>query len=174
MMVMDTTSNLLNRNADISDCCILAPFARLGIRTEMVDGSLMLSRITYLPPLASLKAPENDLAALVAKQCQAYFLDPTAVFDLPLKPVGTEFQQRVWHAIAQMQSGEKTTYGAIAAHLHSGARAVGGACGANYFPLVIPCHRVVAKANLGGFMGQDAPGLYRDIKLWLLNHEARA
>jgi methylated-DNA-[protein]-cysteine S-methyltransferase len=93
---------------------------------------------------------------------------------LPLKPQGTAFQQQVWHVVAQLKAGERITYGEIAARLNSGARAVGGACGANYFPLVIPCHRVVAKANLGGFMGQDAPGLYRDIKLWLLNHEGRA
>jgi methylated-DNA-[protein]-cysteine S-methyltransferase len=161
-------------NPKSNDCVIAAPFGCLGITTEIVDGSLMLSHIRYLPSSARYKAPGNALAALVEEQCQAYFADPRAVFDLPLKPQGTEFQQRVWHAIAQLQSGERITYGAIAARLHSGARAVGGACGANYFPLVIPCHRVVAKANLGGFMGQDAPGLYRDIKLWLLHHEARA
>ena len=157
-----------------NDCVIATPFGCLGITTEIVDGSLMLARIHYLPASAMHKAPGNALAALVEQQCRAYFADPRAVFDLPLKPQGTEFQQRVWQAIAQLQSGERITYGAIAAHLHSGARAVGGACAANYFPLVIPCHRVVAKANLGGFMGQDAPGLYRDIKVWLLNHEARA
>lgn len=133
----------------------------------------MVSRISYLAPSALLKVPENDLAALVAQQCDAYFADPTAVFDLPLKPQGTGFQQRVWHAVAQLRCGERITYGTIASHLHSGARAVGSACGANPFPLVIPCHRVVARASLGGFMGQDSPGLYRDIKLWLLNHEAR-
>ena len=161
-------------NHKSNDCVIAAPFGCLGITTEMVDGSLMLAHIRYLPASARHKAPGNALAALAVQQCQAYFADPMAVFDLPLKPVGTAFQQRVWHAIAQLQSGERITYGAIAARLHSGARAVGGACGANYFPLVIPCHRVVAKANLGGFMGQDAPGLYRDIKRWLLHHEARA
>ena len=161
-------------NHQSNACVIAAPFGCLGITTEMVDGSLMLARIHYLPASAKHQAPSNALAVLVEKQCNAYFADPRAVFDLPLKPQGTAFQQRVWHAVAQLQPGERTTYGEIAAHLHSGARAVGGACGANYFPLVIPCHRVVAKSNLGGFMGQDAPGLYRDIKLWLLNHEARA
>jgi len=161
-------------NRQSNACVIAAPFGCLGITTEMVDGSLMLAQIRYLPASAKHEAPGNALAALVEQQCRAYFADPKAVFDLPLKPVGTEFQRRVWHAVTQLQSGERTTYGAIAAHLHSGARAVGGACGANFFPLVIPCHRVVAKANLGGFMGQDAPGLYRDIKLWLLNHEGPA
>ena len=172
--MMISTSPRPQLNHKSNDCVIAAPFGCLGITTEMVEGSLMLARIRYLPASAKHRAPSNALAALVEQQCQAYFADPRAVFDLPLKPQGTAFQQRVWHAVAQLQAGEKTTYGAIAAHLHSGARAVGGACGANYFPLVIPCHRVVAKANLGGFMGQDAPGLYRDIKLWLLKHEGRA
>ena len=161
-------------NHQSNECVIVAPFGCLGITTEMVDGSLMLACIRYLPASVKHKAPGNALAALAEEQCRAYFANPRSVFDLPLKPLGTAFQQRVWHAVAQLQSGERTTYGAIAARLHSGARAVGGACGANYFPLVLPCHRVVAKANLGGFMGQDAPGLYRDIKLWLLNHEGRA
>jgi methylated-DNA-[protein]-cysteine S-methyltransferase len=161
-------------NHKTNECVIAAPFGYLGITTEMVDGSLMLACIRYLPASAKHKAPGNALAALAEQQCRAYFADPMAVFDLPLKVQGTAFQQRVWHAVTQLKAGERITYGAIAARLHSGARAVGGACGANYFPLVIPCHRVVAKANLGGFMGQDAPGLYRDIKLWLLNHEARA
>ena len=163
----------LQSNHQSNACVIAAPFGCLGITTEMVDGSLMLAHIRYLPASVKHRAPGNALAVLVEEQCRAYFADPRAAFDLPLKPQGTAFQQRVWHAVAQLQAGEKTTYGAIAARLHSGPRAVGGACGANYFPLVIPCHRVVAKANLGGFMGQDAPGLYRDIKLWLLNHEAR-
>lgn len=171
---MTSASSRSQPNHTSNDCVIAAPFGCLGITTEMVDGSLMLAHIRYLPASAKHKAPGNALAALVEQQCGAYFADSRTVFDLPLKPQGTEFQQRVWHAITQLQSGERTTYGAIAARLHSGARAVGGACGANYFPLVIPCHRVVAKANLGGFMGQDAPGLYRDIKLWLLNHEAHA
>jgi methylated-DNA-[protein]-cysteine S-methyltransferase len=172
--MMTSTPTRSKTNHKSNDCVIAAPFGCLGITTEMVDGSLMLAHIRYLPASAKHKAPDNALAVLVEQQCHAYFADPRTVFDLPLKPQGTVFQQRVWHAIAQLQSGERITYGEIAARLHSGARAVGGACGANYFPLVIPCHRVVAKANLGGFMGQDAPGLYRDIKLWLLNHEARA
>jgi methylated-DNA-[protein]-cysteine S-methyltransferase len=172
--MMTSTSSRSQPNHKSNDCVIAAPFGCLGITTEIVDGSLMLARIRYLPASTKHKAPGNALAALAEQQCRRYFADPKAVFDLPLKPQGTPFQQRVWQAIAQLQSGEQITYGAIAARLHSGARAVGGACGANHFPLVSPCHRVIAKANLGGFMGQDAPGLYRDIKVWLLNHEARA
>ena len=59
-----------------SYCVIEAPFGRLGIATELVDGSLMLSKIDYLPVTKALLPPQNALAKEVAKQCKAYFKDP--------------------------------------------------------------------------------------------------
>ena len=68
--------------------------------------------------------------------------------------------------------GETRSYGELAKQLRSAAQAVGQACGANPLPIVIPCHRVVGKAGMGGFMkhGDGAP---LDIKRWLLTHERR-
>ena len=152
-------------------CVISAPFGKLGIQTEMVDGSLMVTKISYLSLLTRLQAPNNDLAKEVARQCAQYFQNAKFVFDLPLKPVGTEHQQKVWATVAKIPTGLTTTYGEIAKKIHSGPRAVGSACGANYYPLVIPCHRVVAAKRLGGFMQEDSPGFYRQIKQWLLQHE---
>jgi len=54
----------------------------------------------------------------------------------------------------------------------SSAQAVGQACGSNPIPIVIPCHRVVGKGSLGGFM-KHAAGESLDIKRWLLDHERR-
>ena len=67
----------------------------------------------------------------------------------------TSFQQRVWEQIALIPYGETKTYGDVAAKLGSRryARAVGRACGANPLALLVPCHRVVGKNNLGGFSG---------------------
>jgi len=152
-------------------CVIAAPFGRLGITTEMVDGSLMVSKIDYLPAKAALISPKNHLAKEVAMQCEEYFKNPMATFDIPLKPLGTEHQQRVWSRIRQIPLGTSKTYGEIAAAIKSGPRAVGSACGANPFPLVTPCHRVVSAQGIGGFMKEDSPGLYRQIKVWLLRHE---
>jgi len=152
-------------------CVIAAPFGRLGILTELVEGSLMLSKIDYLPSEVALLAPQNALAKAVAKQCQAYFKDPHYVFDLPLKPLGTAHQQKVWQKIGQIPSGKTQTYGELAKAIQSGPRAVGTACGANPFPLITPCHRVVSSQGIGGFMKENAPGLYRQIKVWLLQHE---
>jgi methylated-DNA-[protein]-cysteine S-methyltransferase len=152
-------------------CVITAPFGCLGILTEMVEGSLMLSRIDYLPPNTTLMAPQNQLAKEVARQCKVYFQDPHWQFDLPTKPAGTEHQRKVWASIQDIPAGQTRTYGELAKKIQSGARAVGTACGANPYPLIAPCHRVVSAQGIGGFMKENSPGLYRQIKLWLLRHE---
>jgi methylated-DNA-[protein]-cysteine S-methyltransferase len=152
-------------------CVIQAPFGRLGIWTEVVDGSLMLAKIDYLPIQSKLIAPRNLLAKEVQRQCLAYFNDPHFEFDIPLKPIGTAHQEKVWRNAQQIPLGQTATYGEIANKMKSGPRAVGNACGANPFPLITPCHRVVSAQGLGGYMKEDSPGFYRAIKIWLLRHE---
>jgi methylated-DNA-[protein]-cysteine S-methyltransferase len=100
----------------------------------------------------------------------AYFQDPSQAIGLPARLIGTAFQQRVWRAIAAIPAGSTRTYGALAAALGSSPRAVGGACRANPCPLVVPCHRVVARQGLGGFAG-DRGGRLLAIKRHLLAHE---
>ena len=150
---------------------IAAPFGCLGILTELVEGSLMLSRIDYLPANTALITPQNNLAKEVVRQCRAYFKDPHWHFDLPTKPAGTEYQRKVWASIQDIPAGKTKTYGELAKQIKSGARAVGTACGANPYPLIAPCHRVISAQGVGGFMKENSPGLYRQNKLWLLRHE---
>ena len=164
-------SNTLKHCEGASYCVVAAPFGRLGILTELVDGSLMLSKIDYLPRDAKLSSPKNALAKEVALQCTAYFKDPNWIFDLPIKPSGTEHQKKVWDSIQEIPAGKTKTYGEVAKKIKSGARAVGTACGANPYPLITPCHRVVSAQGIGGFMKENSPGLYRQIKMWLLKHE---
>ncbi|MGD1086891.1 MAG: methylated-DNA--[protein]-cysteine S-methyltransferase [Verrucomicrobiota bacterium] len=75
----------------------------------------------------------------------------------PLDLAGaTPFQARVWAALRRIQTGGTQSYGQVAAAIGApgAARAVGGACGANPVPLLIPCHRVLASdGGLGGFSG---------------------
>lgn len=69
---------------------------------------------------------------------------------------GTEFQQRVWEELLWIPCGETRSYGEIAKSIRKpkAVRAVGGACGSNPIPLLIPCHRVLAANNgIGGFGG---------------------
>ena len=164
-------TQLILSSADIQYCVIATPFGRLGISTEMVEGSLMLSGINYLPFESSLKPPKNDLAKEVIRQCNAYLNNPSHHFDLPLKPVGTFHQQKVWGSILEIPLGLTRTYGELAYLIRSGPRAVGTACGANPYPLIVPCHRVVSAQGIGGFMKENSPGFYRQIKIWLLKHE---
>jgi methylated-DNA-[protein]-cysteine S-methyltransferase len=131
----------------------------------------MLSKVDYLSANTPLSPPQNQLAKEVAKQCKAYFKDPHYQFDLPMKPLGTAHQQKVWKRIREIPLGQSRTYGEVAKAIKSGPRAVGTACGANPYPLITPCHRVLSAQGIGGFMKENVPGLYREIKTWLLRHE---
>lgn len=150
---------------------IKAPFGKLGIETGIVEGSLMVTQLCYLPKDTPVKTASNELAKEVAKQCASYFKDPHFIFDLPLKPAGTTFQNKVWERISKIESGTTTTYGELAKGIRSAPRAVGQACGSNPYPLIVPCHRVTSATGIGGFAHQDGHGYHRDVKTWLLMHE---
>ena len=72
----------------------------------------------------------------------------------PLDLAGTEFQKSVWNALRKISPGKTKSYGEIARAIGKpkAVRAVGGACGANPVPVLVPCHRVLAaNRKLGGF-----------------------
>jgi methylated-DNA-[protein]-cysteine S-methyltransferase len=145
-----------------------APFGAIGIRTE----SGRVAEIVYLPPHFGEKAATDAAAEAAAQQVATYLQDPDFVFTLPLAAVGSAFQQRVWQAISAIPRGNVQTYGQVARLVGSAPRAVGQACGANWFPLVIPCHRVLAAGGLGGFSNHDEEnGFHLGVKRWLLAHE---
>ena len=150
------------------DAIVAAPFGAVGIRTEA--GSLR--ELVYLPPHFSEKEGRDALAAAAAQQVARYLADPDFRFSLPLPQSGSAFQQRVWAAIAAIPRGSVCTYGQVARLIGSAPRAVGQACGANFFPLMIPCHRVTAAGGLGGFSHHDDEnGFHLGVKRWLLAHE---
>jgi methylated-DNA-[protein]-cysteine S-methyltransferase len=146
-----------------------APFGAVGIRTDEKN----ILGLDFLPPRFAEQAPTNPLAAKAARQVARYLRQPDFRFDLPLAISGTPFQRKVWQQIAAVPPGQATTYGQIAKTLRSAARAVGGACGANPFPLVTPCHRVLtATHGLGGFSGRAGEAEFLlGVKRWLLTHE---
>jgi methylated-DNA-[protein]-cysteine S-methyltransferase len=96
----------------------------------------------------------SPLLAEAARQLDAYFAGLLTRFDLPLAPSGSPFERRVWTAMAEIPYGETRCYGDLAATVGSAPRAIGRACGRNPIPIVIPCHRVLAKTGLGGYSGQ--------------------
>ena len=155
--------------AESFQACLRAPFATLGITTTATH----VTGIRFLAPTMPPKAPRRDtLAYLACLQLQRYLEEPRYAFDLPLALSGTHHRLQVWEAMQRIAPGLTRTYGEIAEELGSSARAVGGACGANPIPLVVPCHRIVAAGrSLGGFMGSREPGFELGIKRWLLEHE---
>jgi len=165
-MRYDTTMPATRFELDYS-AKLRTPFAVLGVRER---GGRVVA-IDYLPLTTEELAARTPLAAVAVRQLQAYVDDPQAGFDLPVTTNGTPFEERVWAAIAAIPAGQVRTYGDIAKAIRSMPRAVGGACGRNPLPLVIPCHRVVAAGGkLGGFMGgKDHDPLA--VKRWLLRHE---
>lgn len=117
--------------------------------------------------------PETDekpsaLLERARDQIEEYFDGKRVAFDLPLAPMGTPFQRKVWQAIAAIPFGRARSYGDLARELDTAPRALGGACGKNPIPIIIPCHRVLAgNKALGGYSGMD--GI--DTKRFLLRLE---
>jgi methylated-DNA-[protein]-cysteine S-methyltransferase len=143
-----------------------APFGVLGIRCT----SEKLCGIEFLPSGSATRPPDDDFTHTVCRQLEAYFNDPDFRFNLPFAHNGTQHQIKVWQAMNAIPRGQTRSYGNLAVQIASSARAVGQACGANPLPIVIPCHRIVAKAAMGGFMHSKG-GYQLDIKRWLLAHE---
>lgn len=110
----------------------------------------------------------TPLLQRAARQLQDYFAGHLQSFDLPLAPEGTAFQKKVWARMAQIPYGKLLTYGALAKSIHSAPRAVGGACGRNPIPIILPCHRVLAAdGSLTGYSGAGGT----DTKRLLLHLE---
>lgn len=118
---------------------------------------------------AEFKIQTSSILEQTKKQLDEYFTGNRKTFDIPLHPVGTDFQKKVWHALLNIPYGETRSYKEIAQSIGSpnSVRAVAGAIGANGISIFIPCHRVIgSNHSLTGFAG----GL--DAKRRLLELEA--
>jgi len=118
---------------------------------------------------APRKPERSGIVALALDQIAEYLNGQRRDFDLPLDLRGTEFQRRMWAAVAGIPYGETRTYAEIALAIGKpkAVRAVGAANGANPLPLVVPCHRVIGSdGSLTGYGG----GL--DVKRKLLEMES--
>ena len=135
---------------------------------RIIAGEQGLRCIEYLEDSAPESVPGNGLIQECINQMDEYFRGQLKEFDLPLDPVGSEFDKAVWRLLSEIEYGSTCSYKALA--IKSGnvknIRAVGGANRRNPIPIVVPCHRVIgADGSLVGYAG----GLQR--KKWLLHHE---
>lgn len=143
------------------------PLGEMALGEE--DGAVVR---LFLPnaPTPRLMPRETPLLAEGRRQLLEYLAGERRVFDLPLAPQGTPFQQRVWAALGDIPYGQTRSYRDIAFLMGCprGFRAVGMACNRNPIPIIIPCHRVI---GAGGALTGYAGGT--QLKQALLNMEQK-
>jgi len=138
-------------------------FGRLGI---VEQGGAIVAVVWH----GQSEGSQTPLLREAAAQMRAYDGGDLQQFDLPLRVQGSDFQRAVCDAMLAIPFGYTRTYGDIAHDLGVPAQAVGGACGGNPIPVIIPCHRVMGAKGLTGFSG--AGGV--ETKVALLRHEGAA
>ena len=139
-------------------------------RVRAVSDGEAIVRIGWIDPGTILEKPDEDsVSRETVAQLAAYFAGRLTAFDVPIRfRGGSPFERAVWMAMRAIPCGETRTYGDLAALTGGVARAVGGACGRNPIPIVVPCHRVVgADGKLVGFSGAEGVA----TKQWLLDFE---
>lgn len=105
---------------------------------------------------AELKIEASPVSNETRMQLEEYFAGNRKAFSIPLHPVGTDFQLRVWNALLNIPYGATMSYSQIAAGIGrpEAVRAVAGAIGANGISILIPCHRIIgSNRSLTGYAG---------------------
>ncbi|MBY6048017.1 methylated-DNA--[protein]-cysteine S-methyltransferase [Vannielia litorea] len=136
-------------------------------RIVLTEAGGAITRIKWSDEAAGEGSP---LLREAERQIGEYFAGEREDFDLPLRVEGSAVVKLVCSEMRKIPFGETTTYGAISKKLGFSAQSIGGACGANPIPLIIPCHRVLGASSLGGFSG----GTGVETKVALLRHEGAA
>ena len=146
-----------------------AAFATPIGRVEVTGDDGLLYGIRISPHGGSTLPGSADAVRRARDQIEAWFAGESTVFDLPLAPAATSRGAALRDGIVAVAHGETASYGALAKLLASSPRAIGQACARNPFPLVVPCHRVLAAGRLGAYSAGEGP----ITKQWLLDHEQR-
>lgn len=145
---------------------IITPIGKLGL----IINNAKLTGLQFLPVDTPILINKNSNANKIASIIEQYFHDPKIAFDVSIDAVGTPLQQKIWQELQRIPVGQTRTYGEVAKIVGTSPRIVGNACRCNPIPLVIPCHRVLSKAGLGGYFGVEQEH-FLQIKRWLLAHE---
>ena len=141
----------------------------IGLLAIESDGRT-LTRLSWADmPQEKAASTADALLAEAERQLRAYFAGNLQNFDLPLAPAATPRGKALRAAIAAVPYGRTASYGQVALAAGSAARAVGQACARNRFPIIIPCHRVLAA---GGALGHYSGGHGVETKLALLHLES--
>ena len=156
----------LDKNKLIYDGSVTFPFGVMGIRTQDTN----LIGLDFLPRGTPEVLPQTATGTQVWNALFAYLDDPHQLSEEALASEGTEFQKKIWNALRRIPVGQTWTYGDLAKSVDTAPRAAANACRRNRIPILIPCHRIIAKTGLGGYFGQST-GEMLEVKRWLLEHE---
>lgn len=143
-----------------------SPIGTIRIRAE----GAVLTAVEIVPGGADDDIAEDALTREGAAQLAAWFAGRLTTFDLPLAAAASARGPAHRAAIVAVGFGETASYGAVARAIGSSPRAVGQACRRNPFPIIVPCHRILAA---GGGIGHYSAGAGVAAKRWLLDHERR-
>ena len=132
------------------DMVFISPLGPLGIKTKEDK----IIKLIFDINTTEIK-PKTSFLKEVHYQLNLYFNNKLRKFDIPYVPLVTAYQKNVLLEVEKISFGDTKTYSDIASKIQSHARPVGNACRNNPIQLLIPCHRVIGKNNLGGFSGDD-------------------
>lgn len=161
-------------STEIGSCGIVwGPAGILGVCLPEHDEAATRQRVRHRHPDAIEAAPPPAVAGVIAGVVALLAGEKVDFSDALLDRTGVpEFHRRVYEAAVAIPFGETLTYGDIARRVGTvtDSRAVGRALGQNPWPIIVPCHRVLAASGRTG--GFSAPGGV-DTKLRILSIEAR-
>ena len=132
------------------DMVFISPLGPLGIKTKEDK----IIKLIFDINTTEIK-PKTSFLKEVHYQLNLYFNNKLRKFDIPYAIIATAYQKNVLLEVKKINFGDTKTYSDIASKIQSHARPVGNACRNNPIQLLIPCHRVIGKNNLGGFSGDD-------------------
>ena len=132
------------------DMVFISPIGPLGIKTKEEK----ITKLIFNTNIIEVK-PKTIFLKDVHYQLNLYFNNKLRKFDIPHVILATAYQKNVLLEVKKISFGDTKTYSDIASKIQSHARPVGNACRNNPIQLLIPCHRVIGKNNLGGFSGDD-------------------
>ena len=131
---------------------VTSPWGDIVVRGEKD----VIRSIRFQPGQIDQNIDMADWAGSCQQQINAYCAGELQTFDLPIKPLGSDFQQQVWQALQQIPYGELSSYQQLAEAIGNpgSVRAVASANARNPISLVIPCHRVIGSDKaLRGYAG---------------------
>jgi len=158
--------DLKSQNTQVFDYTYQTPLGKLTVLSQKNT----ITKCQWLLDDSFTNQVSHKKSNLISDALNAYFDTAKFLDELEFSPDGTPFQLKVWQSLQAIPSGETMTYGDLALALNTSSRAIGQACRINPIVLFIPCHWVISKTGLGGYMGKQNK---TSIKSWLLEHESR-